>query len=146
MTDPIAVTALVVSAGAASFTVYAWRRQNALLEQQVSGEAEDRVAQRAAGVHVTKSRASGVERFVEHEFHLVNAGPAVARDLEYRVLDPSGADLVQRQRRAVLLPREETVPLMQVPRPAPSPTLTFVVSWEDGNGPREARLDFDFGP
>lgn len=145
MTDPIAIAALVVSVGTAGFTVHAWRRQNTLLEQQVTGEAAARVSQRAAEVHVTKGGASGVERFVEHEFHLVNAGPAVARELEYRVLDSSGADVVARQDLFLILPEQSVRALMQVPRPSPS-SLTFVVSWHDGNGQREARLEFALGP
>ena len=55
MTDPVAFVALTLSAGTAGFTVYAWRRQNTLLEQQVAGEAADRVAHRAAEVHVTRA-------------------------------------------------------------------------------------------
>ncbi len=140
MTDPVAFVALALSAGTAGFTVYAWRRQNTLLEQQVAGEAADRVAQRAAEVRVTKGGASGVERFVEHEFHLVNAGPAVARELEYRVLDRSGADVVARQNLTLVLPEQSVRAVMQVPRPSPSP-LTFVVSWSDGSGQHETRLE-----
>lgn len=86
-----------------------------------------------------------MERFVEHEFHLVNAGPAAGRELEYRVLDRSGADVVARQNLTLVLPEQSVRAVMQVPRPSPSP-LTFVVSWHDGSGQRETRLEFPLGP
>lgn len=142
----ISIVSVTIALSSLGYSVFAIRREQAdrreeldLLRHQVEGDAEDRRAQRRAEVAAVRGGISWGDPFTEHEFHLVNAGPANARAVRYwaarqghRVIAESGFP--------VLLPGESHTIRLQVPRQMQQGPLALVVAWEDGEGEHEDEL------
>lgn len=144
----VAALALLVALGGLVHNVLAIRHERRdrgeeleLLRRQLAREEEDRDQQRRADVHAIRGGTSFSEGRAEHEFQLVNAGPATARDvrcwLQTEAGEPLGDPLPTRAR--ILIAEQTATELIQAPRPQPDP-LTLVVAWDDGAGTQTRRM------
>jgi hypothetical protein len=142
----IAIGALAVSAVSVIFTALERRRRITevdLLKRQVEGEEGEREARKRAELVAAHGGISGGAIEDEHEFGLMNGGPAIARAIDvWTRRDGSNEDVTSPQRAAVTLGAGEGVEVrVRVPaQESRKGGLSLWARWRDDTGDREDPL------
>jgi hypothetical protein len=148
--DWISAVALVIAAASLIYSFWSAHHERDdrntqldLLRRQVEGEAAAR--DRALRANVTASHQGGYggvgDGLIEYELLITNAGPAIARDLAYRIRDSRDAEHTGRQAVTWLLPAGGEVHIRPHTRGRDEPQDLFVVvEWTDDGGRRETEV------
>jgi hypothetical protein len=143
----IAILALVVGLASLGFTALERRARVAeldLLRRQVEGEERDREHSRRASVVGAHGQISGGRPSDQHDFFLMNSGPAVARAVDVWPQDDATGEIVTAPQRVApaLIPNAPPTEIrIEVPHDASRRGgLTLWARWRDDTGTRTESL------
>jgi hypothetical protein len=113
-----------------------------LLRRQVEGAEQDRAGRKRAELMGAHGGISGGSPYDEHEFFVLNAGPAIARAVDIWARDQEGGDVTSKNRIAPALTEGERVQvrLAVLQKASREGSLTLWASWRDDTGDREEAL------